>query len=355
MSPQTVGGLNLLNAKPFVAGLLEGYENEYVTGLNRIKLGGIESPIQFNGFTLNNRSTADAVFITSIDGLEDADVRDTRDVNPGYDGETAFNSLYGGRTIVLNGFLRAGTLSKLRDMQEGLKSVFAPLDEKPLIIKGVSVDRDLQIYCRKSQPITMSETQEGFQFKRQFQVTLRASDFRFTSTSVYYKEWQNASAFNDEIFATSVNNLGNYLADTVIKVEGPINSNANGSIGLQIKNTVDLSAESSSQLAATSAGGIINAVSSSRGLKADGRELIELKAKNSSTTEVVGEDEYLLIDSKNRSIFLFDQFDVATSAYNQLSINSEWLNIVPGSNPIYVKTYSSCNPKITFYYRHTFI
>lgn len=355
MSPQTVGGLKLLNAKPFVAGLLEGNENEYVIGLDRIRLGGVESKLEFNGYILNNRKSADAVFITSIDGLEDADIRDSRDVNPGYDGETAFSSLYGGRTIVLSGFIRAGTLSKLRDMQEGLKSVFAPLEEKPLIFKGITTDKDLQIYCRKSQPITMGETQDGFDFKRQFQVTLRASDFRFASSSVFYKYWRNDSSFSGEKYATSVSNLGNYLADTVIKIEGPITAESNGSTGLQVTNTVDLAADTSSAIASTSVGGIINDSNPSRGIKATGHKLIELKTKTSSTTEVLASNEYFIIDSKKKTIYRFNQFGNATSAYSQLSVNSEWLNIVPGANPIYVKTYSLSDPKLTFYYRHTFI
>lgn len=183
-----VAGLS--SSEDYVAGLLGGYTDQFAVGTDRAKLGGIENPIEYNGKRINSKNTQDAVVITSIDGLADADIRDSRENNPGYDGETAFNSYYGGRTIVLNGIIRSGTLSKLRDMQEGLKSIFATLDEAPLVFKGTSIDRDLQILCRKTQPITMSEVQQGLDFKREFQITLRASDFRFTSNTNKQIEWE---------------------------------------------------------------------------------------------------------------------------------------------------------------------
>jgi hypothetical protein len=187
--PSGAGGFQFANTSPFAAGLIDGYGDVFDVGSDRPKVGGIENVIEYNGFKINVPGRQDTVLITSIDGLADADVRDTREPNPGYDGETAFESHYGGRTIVLSGIIKAGTLSKLRDMQEGLKSIFAPLDEAALIFKGLTPDYDMQIFCRKSQPITMGETQKNFLFERDFQVTLRASDFRFTTKAIQEQHW----------------------------------------------------------------------------------------------------------------------------------------------------------------------
>jgi len=196
--PSGAGGFQFANTSPFAAGLIDGYGDVFDVGSDRPKVGGIENVIEYNGFKINVPGRQDKVIVTSIDGLADADVRDTREPNPGYDGETAFESYYGGRTIVISGIIKAGTLSKLRDMQEGLKSIFAPLDEAALIFKGLTPDYDIQIFCRKSQPITMGETQKNFLFERDFQVTLRASDFRFNTKSIQQENWDWWGADNEE-------------------------------------------------------------------------------------------------------------------------------------------------------------
>lgn len=200
------GGFQFAVTSPYSAGLIDGYGDVFDLGSDRLRIGGIENVIEYNGFQINVPGRQDRVFVTSIDGLADADVRDTREPNPGYDGETAFESYYGGRTIVISGTIKAGTLNKLRDMQEGLKSVFAPLDEAALILKGITPEYDLRIFCRKTQPITMGETQKNFLFEREFQVTLRASDFRFTAAAIEedYWDWWGADETNTNSYSALV-------------------------------------------------------------------------------------------------------------------------------------------------------
>lgn len=221
MSPTPIDPVaGLSGSKQYVAGLLDGYVERFDLGTDRTKVGGLEREISFNGTIINSKNRQDRVILTSIDGLSDADIRDTRETNPGADGETAFRSYYGGRTIVLNGYIRAGSLEKLRDMQEGLKTVFSALDEAPLVFRGVSRDKDLQILCRKSQPITMSEAQQSqLEFKREFQITLRASDFRFTSTINNEYGWKREydDAVKEDIpsFYLRLNETsGTYAADS---------------------------------------------------------------------------------------------------------------------------------------------
>jgi hypothetical protein len=161
--------------------------------------GGIESVLEYNGIYLNVRDWIDTYLVTIIGGLDDADVRDTREVNPGFHGETAFPAYYGGRTITLTGKIIAHTLAKLRDMQRGLRQAFSEIDhELPLIFRTPDPDLDMMIMCKKSQPIQMTEEQRtANHFERAFLITLRASNPRFLSVSEVYNstKFADVSAF----------------------------------------------------------------------------------------------------------------------------------------------------------------
>jgi hypothetical protein len=97
---------------------------------------GLESVFEYNGLTLNDRRSVDRYRLTAITGLDDADVRDTREVNPDFDGETAYQALYGGRTITLTGEIQTGNLDYLRYMQHYLKATFDDIGvEKDLLVR----------------------------------------------------------------------------------------------------------------------------------------------------------------------------------------------------------------------------
>lgn len=96
---------------------------------------GLESVFEFNGLVINDRRSVDRYKLSSITGLDDAEVRDAREANADYDGETAFSALYGGRTITMTGEIQAGNLDYLRYMQHQLKAAF----------DDVSVERELLI------------------------------------------------------------------------------------------------------------------------------------------------------------------------------------------------------------------
>lgn len=367
---------NLFSGPEYVAGSIGGYAGEYDVGTNKIKVGGVENEIQFNGQTINKSYYEDAIIVTSIEGLADADVRDSRAENPGYDGETAFSALYGGRTITLSGFIRTGTLAKMRDMQEGLKTIFAPLEEKQLTFKSTNFNKSISIYCRKSQPIVMNEVQEGFQFKRDFQVTLRASNFEFVSSKQYYLYWQNSAnssdptqtptAFFGEKSVGDISNLGNYLADTIIKIEGPIVAHTANAEALRITNDFIAQTEIGSAANTTGTAEINAGTGIKTGLDISKNNSFILNAR--SNTQILASDQYFLVNSKNRTI---KKYDSETDAeilnangkpyyYDLLNINSEWLKLAPGVNPIKIDATGptvtpTSNPKITIYYRHTFI
>lgn len=183
---------------------------------------GIESVIEFNRLYLNVREWVDTYLVTTVGGLDDADIRDVREVNPGYHGETAFISYYGGRTITLNGKVITRTLFKLRDMQQALRKAFVRLDtEIPLIFRGPSPELDFMIYCKKSQAIQMADEQRtANHFERPFLITLRASNPRFVSSITEWQEKSFPGATFDAIGMT-LNNNGNYPAQPEIELTGP--------------------------------------------------------------------------------------------------------------------------------------
>lgn len=172
-----------LGIPPPSTGLASGSSVSIGQGSGTAVPAGIEAVLEYNGIYLNNRSWIDTYLVTSIDGLGDADIRDDRDVNPQAHGETYFKAFYGGRTVVLSGKIRAFTLSKLRDMTQGLRQAFANLDhEKPLYFHAGNPDYTAVLYCKKAAPLSLNESQNTpNHFERDFQVTLRASNPRFLS------------------------------------------------------------------------------------------------------------------------------------------------------------------------------
>jgi hypothetical protein len=225
--------MSIVSLKPRVVGLTSGSSDKLTLGTGHARPGGVESVFEYNGALLNVRDWYDTFIITSIDGLGDADVRDSRDVNPGRHGETYFNAYYGGRTIVISGKIRAFSLSKLRDMQQGLKQIFGNLSqESPLYIRTGDINRDVFIYCKKSAPIAMAEAQTNFEYTREFQITLRASNPRFLSyleeRIAYTSGWSELSQP-----ITGVIQATNILANATPQNTGSSATPANGGAVVQ--------------------------------------------------------------------------------------------------------------------------
>jgi len=192
---------------------------------------GIETPLEYNGLLFNVRTYVDRIPVYKIDGIGDADIRDSRDVNPTSDGETPGASLYGGRPMVLTGRVESMTLYKLREMQQALKEAFADLStERPLIWRiGRNFPggplRDAQIYCKKVAPISWSEEQNDYRFFRDFMITLRASNPRFVSylPELFQHIFTTSGPVPGAIIA-SLENRGNYFAQPIITLAGPMTS-----------------------------------------------------------------------------------------------------------------------------------
>lgn len=93
---------------------------------------GVQALIEFNGLVLNDRYQSDLIRVVSITGLDDAEVRDEREKKSGKSGEYPYDAFYGGRNLVMTGFIETGSLQVLIQLSIQLKAALANLEESPL-------------------------------------------------------------------------------------------------------------------------------------------------------------------------------------------------------------------------------
>jgi hypothetical protein len=324
--------MGILSLPEYVAGQGGGYSDRIDVGSGSGKPLGIEGIFEYDGFELNNRSSLDTYLVTQIDGLADPDIRDARDVNPGRHGETYFNAYYGGRTLVLTGKVRANTIFKLRDMQQALKDVFADISlERTLVIGAGSIAQAVQIDCKKSQPLVMAEIQNDFTYRRDFQLTLRASNPRFVSYVQETMSWTAAvpMSANQAVVVLTPINEGNFSAEPIIRIYGSL-------------------------VAATTGGpaAILRSISSRNGVTKS--KSLTLNAKPGTTLAVVS-GNFLELDTARRTLTETASNGTVTNAFGQLDIASDWLELEPGVNQIELTPYAASQPQVVVLYRHTFL
>lgn len=214
----------IISLPAYSAGLGSGSAADRILGTKRSGPLGIEAIIEYNGLYLNNRNYIDTYLVTNIDGIDDADVRFKSEENPGDDGGTPGFSTYGERTIVLQGQIESKTVWKLRDMSVALREAFADLNtEHPLIFHNIDPTYTLKINCRKSQKLQIPEEQTTLNhFKRTFAIYLRASNPRFLSVDDEYDISMLGSGTTFDAIAFSPHNFGNYTAQPIYTLTGPM-------------------------------------------------------------------------------------------------------------------------------------
>jgi hypothetical protein len=221
--------MSIIDPGPYAPGLGDGQpgglDGAYtLPGTGTSVPGGLECVFEYNGLFLNVQQNTDRYQITSIDGLSDPDIRDTRDVNTNSDGETPYNSFYGGRTIVISGTIRTYSIAKLRDMQNALRTAFSDLStEYPFYFRTGNFETDHLLYCKKISSSSMTEQQSGMEVSRDFQISLRASNPRFLS---YYQNFVDIyptvpTTEAQQYLLASIVNSGNYKAQPIFRVYGP--------------------------------------------------------------------------------------------------------------------------------------
>jgi hypothetical protein len=188
---------------------------------------GIGAVLEYNGLFMNVQSNVDRYKVTSMDGLYDVDIRDTRDANTDDDGETPYNSFYGGRTLTISGEIETYSVSKLRDMQEALRTAFLDIrTEYPLHFRVGDYSRDHYIKCKKIGPIAGIDQQQNLRASRDFQISLRASNPRFLSfysqfLDIYPPRYAIQSVQPNPVPIGVAKNNGNYRALPVFRMWGP--------------------------------------------------------------------------------------------------------------------------------------
>jgi hypothetical protein len=207
-------------------GLAGGSANVGIIGTKQSGPVGIESIIEYrsaNPIYLNVADWIDTFLVTTINGLDGADMRMTATPNPGEHGETPGDPLFGGRTLVMTGKQYAGTIWKLRDMQQGLRGSFMEIKrEYPLIFHALDPVDDLMLMCKLADKITITDQQTTRNdFQRDFQITLRASNPRFLTAVRQVTEFTQAGATYNNI-AMVLYNKGNFEAQTTIELTGPM-------------------------------------------------------------------------------------------------------------------------------------
>src|SRR3954447_22819328 len=209
-----------------LSGLAGGSANRSLIGTKKSGPVGIESIIEYrsaNPVYLNVADWIDTSLVTSINGLDGADLRLNALPNPGDHGETPGDPLFGGRTLVLSGKQYAQTIWKLRDMQQGIRSSFMEIKrEYPLIFHALNPEDDLMVVCKLADKIAIVDQQTTRnEFQRDFQITLRASNPRFISVvRRVYEFTQVVASYNN--IALTLQNAGNFEAQTTIELTGPM-------------------------------------------------------------------------------------------------------------------------------------
>ena len=294
-------------------GLWGGDPNLSLPGTGTSVPGGVECVFSYNGLIFNDRNVIDKYRVLSIAGLDDPDIRDSREDNPAYEGETVYGTFHGGRTLVFEGRIEAYTLHKLRDMQQALRQAFNTIrsEEKLYFLTGNSAT-DHYIMCKKNQKIQWAEEQTKDNFFRTFQITLRASNPRFLRN-----RRKTVSMPFDSDGVTLINE-GNYNAQPIIRLRGSL-------ANVEFQN--------------------------SSAIKADGSyETFKLK-----TGQTIAAGNYYEVDIANNTII--DRFGV--NRFNTFDFTSDWPTIYPGGNNIFIPS-GKCisigsDGSIEFVYRDSWI
>lgn len=198
-------------------------------------------------------STGVGVFIQGIGGWDDGvEVREQRQPRSAQHGERALNLFYGGKTLLIEGFVQGSSWSDLQQRKRALAGVFVPTqaervlkmpDPTQVYASAAAYAEQITGYERMSArvlaPIEFGEYLGGF--AQQFSVSLRASDPR------RYSDVLNASVTSDlttaggmtfpMVFPLSFNpsGLGGYVSVTnagivdtpaVLRVTGPVTNPA---------------------------------------------------------------------------------------------------------------------------------
>lgn len=204
----------------------------------------LSHPVFYNGTAINTQNWqtgTDGVAITRIDGWIDApDVRDSRELNPGRDGEFADNLYLGGRTITLEGVVSGSTYADLQAKKLALSAKLIPSSNE-LVFKMPLPSNTSPSWTHADSMADFERVSarviEGVQFGendgpllQSWAAVLRASDPRvYSDTLTTVTNTQSST----DVSSVSVSNSGSYPSPATVKY---LNSSGSSS-GVEISNT----------------------------------------------------------------------------------------------------------------------
>lgn len=173
----------------------------------------------YNNLRLHDQAVLDTYWVQVMDGLFSADVRSASDANPSDHGMTPHESFFGGKSLSIEGEIRCGSISKMRDMQQILWSTFNDLSDKPLTFLTGNTATDFFIMVRPNASIRMPERQDNFKYTRAYQISLVANDGRILSAQEHSL---TASVSTSVVGQALCQNKGNFPARPKITMNGPL-------------------------------------------------------------------------------------------------------------------------------------
>lgn len=232
---------------------------------------GPHSVFEYGGLVLNDRTQAECYWVDETIGFDSADLKITSYDDVQEDGEIPDFGAWGSRTMILNGYVKASSYTRLLEMGYALLNAVKKLSEEPLVIRaldstsGYLVQDSVFIPCRMGDKPTVDmklQAEDPYGPKRRrFSVTLKATKPAFLAQDeseveivpeitsflgrVYDRTYDleyatpidsegNPSSGTNTVFAL---NKGNYKANTIVTFYGPMSpaTLANNTNGQQVK------------------------------------------------------------------------------------------------------------------------
>ena len=206
---------------PFADSLWAGIPENATPGSQLSQPAGLEALLEYNGIIIHDRSVYDKYRLKAIDGLHGGvGIRVNEDTNSGDHGSFPLMNMLDARSIIIEGVINTGNLSKMRDLQQALRTAFFSMVERPLIIRTGNTARDVYVMARISDKIGMREEQTKIdRFTRDFQISMRATDPRIYS--INSRTYTNATVADGDSLITLIH-AGNFQASPTIKLDGPM-------------------------------------------------------------------------------------------------------------------------------------
>lgn len=145
---------------------------------------GPHNIFEYRGLRLNDRSQLEAYCVEEVTGFESPDLLVGEQPSVEEDRVLPDVGFYGGRTMIMTGYISAGTYTQVARMAKALGDALVSLAESPLLITtapgSLFTMPDVTIQCRKIDKLMIDtkvtpDSRAGF-YKQGFTISLRASD-----------------------------------------------------------------------------------------------------------------------------------------------------------------------------------